>query len=225
MNPLVLAGLALSCGASHDGASGVPDSGGSADSATSADSAASSDSATSSDSDSVPDSDQTWIWPAGTAMGSFETTLFVSSGRFTAGDQAYRWRNQSGDVLCEMVGSFSVPAGGQADCPTCDWSFSMVLDNMVMTGEYCSALGYYSWVDYYIENANDGGIQSNVGFASQYELPSGESTLYSVIFEENSYTWARRFWNDPTQSRYQVYVAGPVVFWRTPIYYFYYYSP
>jgi hypothetical protein len=228
--PASLLGLILGCGGHDPPGSKPPESTDSAagdtatDTDTDVDADTDADGDTDTDADTDGDADTDSDWPAGTARGAFETTLVVSNDEFISGSQAYRWRNRAGDVLCEMEGPISLVGDAPPGCPDCEWSFALVLQDMEMTGDLCDALGYYGWVDHFMEYANTYGIQLNVGYAPEYRW-SQERMMYSVIWRKYYVDWVRVYWNEPAYDRHQVYVSGSTISWDNPIPYYYDYLP
>ncbi len=97
------------------------------------------------DTDTDADSDTTTIDTA-IALVWYEASAQVSGGEFVSGSWGTIFTDLADlpsfdNVLCDNTGAWSLAGPRDADCPDCDWAFTLATTGTTATGDLCADFG------------------------------------------------------------------------------------
>ncbi len=139
-----------------------------------------------------------------------------SSGNFVSGQFGYEFTDADElpdiDSLCRDVGDWSENGRAPTPCSSCDWAFTLEVNDTVADGDWCAELGVYGgeW----------DGFSAGWAFASTYTY-SGYS-LELVLLYQYGRSWYPIFYNY-AGAGYSVGDANDLEFRSFPVDYYYLY--
>jgi len=169
------------------------------------------DTATSGTTDSTPPGDSTDStttttptpvdtgWPSpGVAMVYYEVELQREGA---GGRLGFRWRNQWGDALCELMAPMEPGVPVPDGCPACEWTFGGTAWEATWAGVRCDELGLHDYPTVWADALARDGREGVFGYSSDY------------VFEDSPhYTWTSVIWGyNFTGSRWQLEYANNIL--------------